>query len=209
MHDDWIQRWHEGRIGWHEHDGNSSLRQHWRIRGRRVLVPLCGKTPDMRWLAEQGNAVVGAELSERAIRDFFAEQGIDCTVHERELPVYEADGLPIEIWCGDFFELKSPRCDAHYDRGALVAMPAELRPAYVAHTNTLLNSSPERLVITLEYDQAAVNGPPWSVPAAEVLGYWPELTAVEERNAIDGVPPKFREAGLSEVKHTVWRSPTP
>ena len=31
--------------------------------GRRVLVPLCGATPDLRWLAERGNDVTGVELS--------------------------------------------------------------------------------------------------------------------------------------------------
>ncbi len=39
----------------------------WRGTGRRVLVPLCGKTPDLLWLAEQGNEIVGVELSEIAV----------------------------------------------------------------------------------------------------------------------------------------------
>ena len=58
MHEMWLERWQEGRTGWHEDTGNESLMRHWRVTGRRVLVPLCGKTPDMRWLADHGNQVI-------------------------------------------------------------------------------------------------------------------------------------------------------
>ena len=47
MNEPWIERWKEGRIGWHEPEGNASLQRHWRGTGLRVIVPLCGKTPDL------------------------------------------------------------------------------------------------------------------------------------------------------------------
>ena len=67
----WVERWQEGRTGWHEPDGNDSLKKYWRAAGRRVLVPLCGKTPDLAWLARLGNEVVGIELAEIAVETFF------------------------------------------------------------------------------------------------------------------------------------------
>ena len=70
---DWHDRWATGRTGWHETDGNAGLRAHWNFDARRVLVPLCGKTPDLVWLAKRGHEVVGVELSDIAIREFFAE----------------------------------------------------------------------------------------------------------------------------------------
>ena len=72
MLDQWIERWREGRTGWHEVDGSALLRRHWPrlVRGSRVLVPLCGKSVDMLWLASQGLEVTGVELSEIAARAF-------------------------------------------------------------------------------------------------------------------------------------------
>ena len=67
----WLERWQIGRTGWHEPSGNRNLRAHWSWSGKRVLVPMCGKTPDLLWLEELGNEVVGVELSEIAVVAFF------------------------------------------------------------------------------------------------------------------------------------------
>ena len=202
----WIERWQEGQTGWHEPAGNASLKKYWRAKGHRVLVPLCGKTPDLRWLADQGNEVVGVELSEIAIKAFFDEQQLDYSVQDLELPAYQTADRSITIYCGDYFELTSVRCDAHYDRGALIAMPGETRASYAAHTSSLLQPSAEQLVITLEYDQSCTPGPPFSVPAEEVLVYWPELVCIDKRDDLENGPPKFRDAGLTEMIETIWRS---
>jgi len=203
----WIERWQAGRTGWHEPAGSASLRKHWRGKGRRVLVPLCGKSLDLVWLADQGNEVIGVELSALAIRAFFAEQNLEFTVADDELPAYQALDKPITILCGDYFELTSLRCDAHYDRGALVALPAKLRARYAAQTNALLELPAERLVITLEYDQNIVDGPPYSVSADELLGYWPELQSVDAYEDLANGPPHFRDAGLTTMVEKIWRTP--
>jgi thiopurine S-methyltransferase len=207
MSEPWKERWQEGRIGWHQPDGNASLRKHWREAGRRVLVPLCGKTSDLKWLADKGNDVVGVELSDLAIKAFFDEQGLDYDVLDGELPAYQARESSITIFCGDYFELKSVRCNAHYDRGALIAMPADKRAAYAAHTNTLLEEAAEQFVITLEYDQTVADGPPFSVSPVELLTYWPDLVRFDSYDDIENGPPKFRDAGLTEMVEVIWRSP--
>jgi thiopurine S-methyltransferase len=207
MNEEWLERWHEGRIGWHEEDGNASLKKYWRASGCRVLVPMCGKTPDLVWLAEQDNEVVGVELSRVAVEAFFDEQGLGCDVEDGDIPVYRARELPIAIHCGDLFELQDLACNAHYDRGALVATAADRRPAYARQVNRLLEPMPEQLIIVLEYDDTLAEGPPFSVPADEVLGYWSELVCVEAYDDIATGPPKFIEAGLQEMTEIVWRSP--
>ena len=70
MNENWIERWETGKTGWHEPDGNQNLKTHWQWTGKRVLVPLCGKTPDLLWLESQGNEVVGVEVSELAVESF-------------------------------------------------------------------------------------------------------------------------------------------
>lgn len=206
MAEAWLERWREGRIGWHEDAGNASLQKHWRASGRTVLVPLCGKSVDLLWLAAQGNRVVGVEVSQLAVEAFFAEQQLDFTVSDGPLQRFEALGADITIFCGDFMKLAGVRYDAHYDRGALVALSADLRSGYAAHVRSLLTDDAEQLVITLGYDQSVAKGPPFSITDNEVLGYWPGLERIDRYDDTVNAPPKFLEAGLDEVTETVWRS---
>lgn len=205
MNEHWLERWQEGRIGWHEPQGNSSLQKHWTASGKRVLVPLCGKTRDLVWLARQGNEVVGVELSELAVKAFFDENDIAYSIVEGSLPAYVAEEHSITIHCGDYFQFSEGPFDAHYDRGALVAMPPNLRDRYVEHTRSLLSAEASQLIISLEYDDSIATGPPFPVPAAEILQYWPDLARVDAYDDIENGPPKFREAGLDEMIEVVWR----
>ena len=207
MREAWIERWREGRIGWHEAAGNASLKKHWRSSGRRVLVPMCGKSHDLKWLADQGNEVLGIELSQLAVEAFFAEHSLDYTVDDGAVKVFQSSDHSIKIFCGDFFDVHDLYCDAHYDRGALIAMPADMRAAYARHVCALLENNAERLIITVEYNQSITNGPPFSVDADELLGYWPGLLCVDSYDDIENGPPKFVNDGLTEMIEKVWRSP--
>ena len=206
MSEVWIERWREGRTGWHQPEGNVSLRRHWRGTGRRVLVPLCGKTPDLVWLAAQDNEVVGVELSEIAIRSFFEEQALPFEIRDGEMPEYRALNAPITIILGDYFRWTGEAFDACYDRGALVALPPEIRAVYAEHTRSLLAAAADQLLVTLEYDQDVASGPPYAVHADEVLDYWPELVRLESHDDLPNGPPKFRDAGLTEMIEVIWRS---
>ncbi len=209
MSEDWLGRWDQGRIGWHEPAGNEGLKSFWpdiAIPGS-VLVPLCGRTPDLLWLAQRGHAVVGVELSKIAIEGFFADHDLEFELESAgPLSRYSATHHSLTLYCGDYFDFQSPPFDALYDRGALVALGEDLRPRYVEHTRQLLKPGAMRLVITLEYDQRIVNGPPFSVSADELATYWDDLTRVGEKNDIDNCPPKFRKAGLSDIEEVFWLS---
>jgi thiopurine S-methyltransferase len=210
MNDDWLQRWQIGRIGWHEADGNKSLRRHWEASGKRVLVPLCGKSKDLLWLAREGNEVVGVELSEIAAKAFFAENGIAYSREEGELSAYVAEDGRITIYCGDYFDFSLgdhvAEFDAYYDRGALVAVLPDIRESYVRHSRSLLSADAFKLIVTVEYDQSVADGPPFSIPAEAMLGLEPELERVDAYDDTDNCPPKFKDAGLSEFVEAVWRS---
>ncbi len=77
----WHKRWADNQIGFHQGQVNSYLQTHWPAlgleTGSRVLVPLCGKSLDLVWLAGQGYRVLGVELSRRAVEDFFREHGLE------------------------------------------------------------------------------------------------------------------------------------
>lgn len=207
MTEQWLERWRIGRIGWHEPAGSRSLQKHWIASGKRILVPLCGKTLDLIWLERQGNEVVGVELSEVAVEAFFDENEIAYSVVDGALTAYVADDRAITIYCGDFFEFTEGPFDGHYDRGALVALPANMRREYVEHIRSLLSADATQLVISLEYDESIACGPPFSIPADEILAYWSGLERVDAYDDIENGPPKFLEAGLDKMIEVVWRYP--
>ena len=204
MHDQWLERWETGQTGWHEPSGNRNLQAHWKLAGRRVLVPLCGKTPDLLWLEGQGNEVVGVELSEIAVLDFFRENELDYEPVDGTLPGYRATSRRLTIFCGDYFEFHAEPLDAHYDRGALIALPPDMRKRYAAHTTSLLADEAAQFVVTVEYDDSVANGPPFSVLGEEVLAHWPGLQEQARVEDIENAPPKFREAGLEQIHEVVW-----
>lgn len=204
MSEEWIERWEIGRTGWHEPAGNRNLQAHWQWSNKRVLVPMCGKTPDLLWLESQGNDVVGVELSEIAVLGFFEENDLRFERLEGSLPGYRAVDRRIILYCGDFFEFQEEVFDAHYDRGALVALSSDLRARYARHTLSQLAPAAEQLVITVEYDQAVCDGPPFSINADEVLDHWPRLQRHVVVDDTANAPPKFIEAGLNTMHEVVW-----
>ncbi|NNF39745.1 MAG: thiopurine S-methyltransferase [Woeseiaceae bacterium] len=205
MTNHWLERWQAGRIGWHEAEGSAALRKYWTASGRRVLVPLCGKTRDLIWLEQQGNDVVGVELSEIAAEAFFEEHEIAFSRTAGSLVAYTARERRITIFCGDYFEFADAPFDGYYDRAALVAIAPPERQQYVQHTRSLLSAKVARLIISLEYDQSLADGPPYAVSAAEMAALWPELRRVASHDDIANSPPKFREAGLREMIEVVWQ----
>lgn len=175
MHEDfWQARWARDEIGFHLDEVNPYLLRYWSQLsaqpGERVLVPLCGKTLDLRWLAAQGLQVLGVELSRKAIEDFFVEQGLQPQIEEQGAFVhFRAEA--IELWCGDFFALTAAdveQCHLFYDRAALIALPLEMRQRYVAHLQAILPQVCRGLLVTLDYPQEQMNGPPFAVPAEQV-----------------------------------------
>lgn len=207
MSEDWKSRWVEGRTGWHEANGSSVLRKYWPTPGigERVLVPLCGKSPDLLWLAQQGHDVTGVELSEIAVRAFFEESSLDFETTEADgFLILKCSSPRISLACGDYFDYSDKPFDALYDRASLIALPQQIRPDYVRHTKLLLKPNATQLLITLEYDQSRADGPPYSVLAEEVAEYWGNIPRVSGSNVIDSTPPKFRQAGLTEVTESVW-----
>jgi len=204
MKEQWLERWEEGRISWHEPSGNQNLQTHWQWSDTRVLVPMCGKTQDLLWLEAQGNEVVGVELSEIAVRAFFEENELEFERLEGRLPGYRAVDRRVSLFCGDFFEFQGELFDAHFDRGALIALPSDLRSRYVRHLSSLLTEGARQLVITVEYDQDVCDGPPYSIIPDEVLGYWPQLRRRAVIDDTKNAPPKFLDAGLDQMHEVIW-----
>lgn len=211
--DFWHQRWAANQTGFHQSQANADLQRFWPElgigKGARVLVPLCGKSLDLVWLAEQGYRVLGVELSEKAVQEFFCEQKLTPVISQRDaFKVYVCEG--IELWCGDFFALRAEDvadCVALYDRAALVALPPAMRERYVAHLASALPAECQGLLITLDYDQAKLDGPPFSVPDEEVRRLLAEvwtLDAVQVSDVLKGSV-KFEQSGVERLEERTYR----
>ncbi|MFO1473836.1 MAG: thiopurine S-methyltransferase [Lysobacterales bacterium] len=172
--DFWRPRRHANQIGFHQAAPTPLLLKHWPSlgvpAGAKVFVPLAGKSLDMPWFAAQGHRVLGVELSELAVAQFFAENGLRPEIRDTHYGRhYEAGG--IELILGDAFGLDADLlrdCDAVFDRAALIALPPELRRRYANELYAKLPAGCRGLLITLEYPQAERDGPPFSVPGDEV-----------------------------------------
>ena len=180
----WHKRWEDSRIGFHNSEVHPMLSAHFQVlsvpKDGRVFVPLCGKSLDIHWLLGNGQAVVGVELSPIAIEQLFQELGVEPIV----TPVgqcrrYSAQG--IDVFVGDLFDLGPEEIGpvhAVYDRAALVALPAPMRVRYVPHVTSLARGAPQ-LLITFDYDQSKVDGPPFSISAQDCMDYYHASYAAE------------------------------
>ena len=172
--DFWLRRWQNNEIGFHNAAPHHYLQRFFASLqtrpGETVFVPLCGKSPDLVWLREQGLKVVGVELSRTAVDAFFSENGL---VGEWRVlagrPCCRAEGY--QLFCDDFFKLSDVELAGArtvYDRGALVALPPEMRARYAAHLAALLPSGSRVLLVSYAYDQLETSGPPFAVSQAEI-----------------------------------------
>ena len=197
--DFWHQRWQDNRIGFHQPAPTPLLLKHWPALGvapgARVFVPLCGKSLDLAWFAAQGYRVLGVELSQLAVEQFFSEHGLVPDTETSRYGVHHRAG-GIELLCGDVFALDAEvlrDCAAVFDRAALIALPPELRRRYVDEVYAKLPAGCRGLAITLEYPQAERDGPPFAVPEAEVDALYGRDWEVEllERRPIPPEHPGF------------------
>lgn len=203
----WHDRWADGQTGWHRAETNPNLVNHWATlglkKGSRVMVPLCGKTVDIGWLAAQGHDVVGAELDETAVTELFEELGVIPTI--TQTAAHKRFSAPqVDVYVGNIFDLTPElvgRVDAIYDRAALYALPLELRTRYSAHLRHLTGTATQ-LLCGFEYDQSKLEGPPFSVGLTEIEAQYRDHYTIAELDRYTVDTGKWEEIGAVE---TVWQ----
>ena len=173
MDNPWRQRWQEGRIGFHLSDTHPALVKYWPAlnvaAGAKVLVPLCGKSLDMRWLADKGHPVLGIELAPEAIEQFLTQRQLGVSRYTQAGFDVTRQGN-VELWRGDFFHLhiqQAAEVGAFYDRASLIALPPATRERYAFHLAQLVPPGAKGLLIGLTHADADA-GPPFSVPDSEI-----------------------------------------
>jgi thiopurine S-methyltransferase len=210
--DFWLERWEREEIGFHQNEVNPYLREYWQelhlARDSVVFAPLCGKSRDMLWLREQEHQVLGVELSNIAVQAFFKESGYSPQhVTRGKFEHFEANG--IRILCGDFFDLSKDdlaKVSAVHDRASLIALPPEMRERYVRHLASILPPATQILLITVDYPQPEMQGPPFSVTSGEVEALYRDHAEVRLLAQADVLAqnPRFQERGLSRLRENIF-----
>jgi thiopurine S-methyltransferase len=209
----WHERWRTGQIGFHQAAVDRNLKEYWPDLGltidSRVFVPLCGKSLDLLWLRERGHSVAGVEISALALESLCMEQGV--AAKRRILDDFEVYEAPkLQLFCGDFFAL-TPKLlgsiSAVFDRAALISWTPELRAAYVQHITELTGPGTQTLLVTLEYPQEQMKGPPFSVSADEVERLYArhhEIRALSREDVLANEP-RLRSRGVAELYEACYR----
>jgi thiopurine S-methyltransferase len=208
----WLERWARNETGFHQIEINPHLRQHWQTvapaQGSKVFVPLCGKSQDMLWLKAAGHAVLGVELAPLAVQAFFEESRLFPQQRSSEKFAHCAAD-DIHILCGDFFDLTAD--DLHdvgavYDRAALVALPPEMRRRYVGHLLAILPPQTPILLLTYNYPQQQMPGPPFAVSDDEVESLFGEHADIRLLAQFDTLEqtPRLKARGLSRLQESVF-----
>ena len=210
--DFWEQRWQQRDIGFHQPHVHEQLKKLWPHlnlpRGRAVFVPMAGKSRDMIWLATQGHRIIGVELSDIAVREFFTEGRTDARANVcRELR--NLVGGPFSLYCGDFFDMRAEALSdvaAVYDRAALVALPATLRKRYAETLARILPRDAIIFLIGLDYPEHEISGPPFSVARQEIeqlFGETFDVSVLEARNGL-AASPNLQKRGLTRLQETTY-----
>ena len=197
----WANRWANGKIGWHKDQVNEflernidkivSVSQTTTIDGdnnntcpnpklKRVLVPLCGKTIDIKYLADHPGVseVVGVDGVQTALDEFMKEhKDLNIrAVKDSAADRFEAfSGTKVSLLRGDFFELDAKAAgtfDVVFDRASMVAINPTLRKEYVEVLRKVLAPGGKILLVTIDRqgsdEEAVKKGPPFTIPEATV-----------------------------------------
>ncbi len=232
--DFWHDKWQSKQTGFNQAKPNALLTAHFAKLaapiGSTIFVPLCGKSIDMVWLAAQGYDVIGVDLVEQAVIEFFAENHMSPTGHPHpshpNLKLYQGDYAgsghtqSISIWVGDIFELTANdigRVAAVYDRAALVALPDDnetsLRRRYIKKVIEMTQTAPQLLLnFTVNEDvldetkgfDKKTFGPPFVIKDDTITDYYQDTYAIKHlaKEAANDTDVLVNQAWLLKPKHS-------
>ena len=221
--DFWLERWQKGETGFHQEQLNPYLAHFYGDKGAplekrqalKVFVPLCGKSVDMLWLAQNGYQVLGNECSEIAVKAFFETHDLEYQIikeplFNRYVSVAKQAQARIEIVQGDFFDLVTDDLKGVtdiYDRASMIALPDAMRIDYFKKMVELQAEGMRTLLITLTYPQQEMSGPPFSVTEKELNKLYSEKFKIDKLLGKDILAdePRFQQRGLSALYETAYK----
>ena len=209
---DWLKFWENNETNWHGDKITQELVEYFELfelePRDKVFVPLCGKSLDMLYIMNQGFSVVGVEISEIGVRQFFSENNLAYKITKvDDFDLYSTENL--EIYCGDFFALTSKHLNnvkSVFDRKSLIALEPEVRQKYVKHLNDIIALGARILLVTLQYPQYQMSGPPFSVDKSEVESLFSMAFESQELRSFNDIEneSKLTRAGVDYINNAAY-----
>ena len=194
----WQNKWRENQIGFHQLSFNEHLQAHWpSLYGESgtTLVPLCGKSLDLKYLAQYGHTV-GIEYAQTAIQQYFQELRVE-PIRGQQWGYPSFTHQQTTLLRGDFFRLGTAvksEFDYVYDRAALIALRPDTREAYVECLAKACRRGAINLTITIDYAQHEMQGPPFALGPRAVEDLYGRHFKVD---CLFSSPPAIAEGGIS------------
>jgi len=217
----WSDMWESNKLGFHNSEVHNALEKYCAPflgdAPGRVLVPLCGKTVDLAWLAAQPGVtgVTGVEFVKKAVDDY-AKEHPQALLRKAPSPAGRlfkhvlSNGV-LTLLCGDIFSLpKTPAYERVWDRAALVALDPAQREAYVATICQALSPKGKILLQVLTRlagpAESLTAGPPFSVSEADVAALYGAAFDVRKLEEVDALKssPKLAAEGLTKVTASTY-----
>ncbi|XP_020842484.1 thiopurine S-methyltransferase isoform X2 [Phascolarctos cinereus] len=173
----WHKKWEMHDIGFHQEHGNK--------------------------FADLGYSVVGVEISELGIREFFTEHNLSYLEESiagiSGAKVFKSSSGNITLYCCSIFDL--PRAnvgkfDRIWDRGALVAINPDDRERYAKLMLSLLEKGFHYFLITFSYDPTKFSGPPFYVPDSEVKSLFGSTCNIQCLEKADALKERHKKWGI-------------
>lgn len=214
--DDWRKAWSEGRNKWHLDHVHPHLEKHVdvAVNGKanaKVLFPFCGKTYDMKWLADKGHEVVGIEGSEVAAKQFGEDHHLQYNVLPIEgtsIKLYKYVEANVRIYVGDVWEFnRSIECnfDTVWDRGGFTIINIDDRKKYVPLIASLMAPHARYMLVIDSYDRNVIHGPPHSVEKEGVDEIFGETFDIKYVDKKDSLKPLQKSWGLTFFDETLYQ----
>lgn len=171
----WTDLWKNEKQAWHSDSVDEYLMKYLERCGWReeayfnVLVPLCGKTVDIKWLLDRGCRVFGVEGVEQAVEALFHQHNLTYTIAplQHNDSLYQCESLPLKVFKCNFFDFpkyNTEKFEMVWDRGSFGSVQPCFRNKYVEVLKQAYASNFHHLISTLTYDQAEyTGGAPYSV----------------------------------------------
>ncbi|KAM4706063.1 thiopurine S-methyltransferase-like isoform 1-T2 [Rhinophrynus dorsalis] len=205
---DWVQRWENRNIAFHQDNIHQFLSEFLdtMLNNREqlnIFFPLCGKAVDMKWLAHMGHNIVGVDVSEIGLKEFFEESKIDYVEEAMtEIPgakVFKSTSGNISLYCCNIFDLSDSligKFGGIWDRGAMVAMNPCDRERYTNLMLSFMAKDCRYLLVTLNYNPALIKGPPFYVSDADLERFLGPLCTIKHLKTVDAMTDKQKDWGL-------------
>ncbi|XP_071807487.1 thiopurine S-methyltransferase-like [Asterias amurensis] len=205
---DWKKKWESGKTRFHNQKVHRMLTKHIHrlVEGMnepRMLIPLCGKTLDMVWFLDRGYSVVGCEIAELGVKQFFTENEIEYTTEtlkDTDGLVYKGKDKDVTIYVTDFFTLTSAligQFDCIWDRGSLAAINPDDRKRYRDVICDVLKPSGRYLLDIFEIPHDVFCGPPHNLDPEELKLLYGGSFEIEQLEHVDAMNPWSKSWGVT------------